>query len=50
LEKATGKEQTIGTDYNKYLVVQDTVKNKVFKKYAETAAKYEDNYQKEKLQ
>jgi len=47
LEKATGKEQNLGVDYNKYLVIQDTAKNKAYKQYWSDFENYQENYKKE---
>lgn len=50
LEEASGKEQTQGIDNNKYLVVQDTIKNKIYKKYASSVDEYQQKYEKERLE
>lgn len=49
LEKISWKEQTVGIDTNKYLVVQDNEKNKVYKKYAWSVEEYQNNYEQAKL-
>lgn len=49
LEKANGKEQTLWTDTNKYIVVQDTAKNKIYKEYAWSVEEYQKNYNEQKL-
>lgn len=48
LEKATGKEQNLWSNYNKYLVIQDIAKSKAYKSYAPDLETYQENYQKEK--
>lgn len=47
LEEASGKEQSPWTNNNKYVIVQDIAKNKIYKEYAWSFEEYQNKYNQE---